>query len=85
MAFDRPTKKYPMPEQDPKVRATNFDEVALGYSLELAMKEAERCLDCKKPACMQGCPVEIDIPGFIRFIKAGDIDSAINKIKEKNA
>ncbi|NYE58703.1 NADPH-dependent glutamate synthase [Carboxydothermus ferrireducens] len=85
MAFDRPTKKYPMPEQDPKVRAKNFDEVALGYSLELAMKEAERCLDCKKPACKQGCPVEVDIPDFIRFIKAGDIDSAINKIKEKNA
>jgi len=85
MALDRPTKKYPMPEQDPVERAKNFNEVALGYSLEVAMKEAERCLDCKKPACKQGCPVEVDIPDFIRFIKAGDIDGAINKIKEKNA
>ena len=85
MALDRPTKKYPMPEQDPKERAKNFNEVALGYSLEVAMREAERCLDCKKPACKQGCPVEVDIPDFIRFIKTGDIDGAINKIKEKNA
>ncbi|GAV22363.1 NADPH-dependent glutamate synthase [Carboxydothermus pertinax] len=85
MAFDRPTKKYPMPEQDPVARAKNFDEVALGYDLETAIKEAQRCLDCKKPACKEGCPVEVDIPDFIRFIKAGDIDSAINKIKGKNA
>ena len=55
-----------MPEQAPKVRARNFDEVPLGYTEEMAMKEAERCLQCKDPRCTQGCPVEIDIPGFIK-------------------
>ena len=57
--------KHPMPEQDPQVRTGNFDEVALGYTAEMAMEEAQRCLGCKKPACVPGCPVEIDIPGFI--------------------
>ena len=61
-----------MPEQDPKVRARNFDEVPPGYTPEMAKEEAARCLQCKKPGCVDGCPVGIDIPGFIRFIKDGD-------------
>jgi len=74
-----------MPEQPPEVRRKNFDEVPYGYTPELAMKEAERCIQCKEPRCVQGCPVEIDIPGFIRFIKEGDFEGAIRKIWEKNA
>ena len=78
-------KKHPMPEQDPKVRAGNFEEVALGYTAELAQAEAARCLQCKTAPCRQGCPVEIDIPAFIAKIKDGDMDGAISKIKEVNA
>ena len=78
-------KKHPMPEQDPKVRAGNFEEVALGYTAELAQAEAARCLQCKTAPCRQGCPVEIDIPAFIAKIKDGDMDGAIGKIKEVNA
>ena len=59
-------KKVPVKEQDPKVRATNFDEVCLGYTLEEAMDEATRCLDCRNAKCIQGCPVSIDIPAFIQ-------------------
>jgi glutamate synthase (NADPH/NADH) small chain len=76
--------RQPMPEQDPKVRARNFDEVPLGYGEEIAMLEAGRCLQCKNPSCMPGCPVEIDIPGFIALIREGDFAGAIAKIKEKN-
>ncbi len=76
--------KQPMPEQDPKVRARNFDEVPLGYPEEVAMLEASRCLQCKNPTCMPGCPVDIDIPGFIAGIKEGDFTGAIAKLKEKN-
>ncbi len=74
-----------MPEQDPKVRARNFQEVPLGYTPELAQKEAERCIQCKDPRCLQGCPVEIDIPGFIKCIKEGDFEGSIRKLWEKNA
>jgi len=74
-----------MPEQKPEVRRRNFKEVPLGYTRELAMKEAERCLQCKKPSCMEDCPVSVDIPGFIKFIKEGDFSGAIHKIWEKNA
>ncbi len=76
--------RQPMPEQDPKVRAKNFDEVPLGYAEAVAMLEAGRCLQCKNPSCMPGCPVEIDIPGFIALIGEGDFAGAIAKIKEKN-
>ena len=69
-----------MPEQKPKVRAKNFDEVPFGYSPETAIKEAERCLQCKKPACVAGCPVEIDIPGFIKLIKEGEFTQSIRKL-----
>jgi len=76
--------RQPMPEQDPKERIRNFDEVALGYDEEQAVLEAGRCLQCENPTCMQGCPVNIDIPGFIAHIKEGNFDLAIRKIKEKN-
>jgi len=73
-----------MPEQAPRVRARNFDEVPLGLSAEAAMIEAERCIQCKRPVCIQGCPVEIDIPEFIRLIKEGDFAAAVSKIWETN-
>ncbi len=74
-----------MPEQDPKVRGKNFDEVPFGYSEEIAIREAQRCLKCKKPSCVAGCPVEIDIPGFISLIEGRDFVGAAKKIKETNA
>lgn len=75
-----------MPVQDAEIRSRNFNEVALGYSEEQALLEASRCLTCKKPLCMEGCPVEVDIPLFIKFIQeeSRDFQKAINKIKEKN-
>jgi len=63
-----------MPEQEPKVRAKNFDEVPFGYTPELAQLESSRCLQCKKPKCIDGCPVEVDIPAFIKLINEGDFD-----------
>lgn len=74
-----------MPRQDPKKRVTNFDEVALGYTEEQAVKEASRCLGCKKPVCIRGCPVEIDIHTFIAMIKDRDFLAAAHKLKEKNS
>ena len=68
MADAKMLKKVPVREQDPKVRATNFEEVCLGYNQEEAMEEAQRCLGCKKPKCVEGCPVSINIPGFIEEI-----------------
>lgn len=74
-----------MPEQDPIVRATNFSEVALGYTDDLAIQEAMRCLNCKKPLCQQGCPVGVDIPEFINCIKEDNMKDAIKVLKRKNA
>jgi glutamate synthase (NADPH/NADH) small chain len=74
-----------MPEQDPKVRARNFDEVPFGLSPELAQKEAERCIQCKDPRCKQGCPVEIDVPLFVKHIKEGEFEAAIRTLWEMNA
>ncbi len=74
-----------MPEQDPLERAHNFYEVALGYPNDLALLEATRCLQCKKPSCMKGCPVEVDIPDFVQMVKDGDIVGAAWKVKEKNS
>jgi len=74
-----------MPEQPPDVRRQNFEEVPYGYTPELAQKEAERCIQCKDPRCVKGCPVEIDIPGFIKFIKEGDFEGSIRKLWEMNA
>lgn len=72
--------RVPMPEQAPDKRIHNFEEVTLGYSREQAMLEASRCLDCKKPRCVPRCPVEIDIPGFIRRLKEGDEKGAYDVI-----
>jgi glutamate synthase (NADPH/NADH) small chain len=77
--------RQPMPEQEPKVRAKNFDEVPFGYSPEAAIKEAQRCLQCKKPGCVTGCPVEIDIPGFIQLIKEEKFTESIRHIWQKNS
>jgi len=78
-------KREPMPKQDPKLRVQNFNEVALGYTKERALREASRCLSCKKSPCVAGCPVDIDIPGFVELVKQGDFIGAIRKIKEKNS
>jgi glutamate synthase (NADPH/NADH) small chain len=74
-----------MPEQEPKVRAKNFNEVPFGYTPELAQLESNRCLQCKKPKCIEGCPVEIDIPAFIKLINEGDFGGAARKLKERNS
>ena len=78
------TLRQKMPEQAGQERIHNFNEVALGYSQEQAQLEASRCIQCPKPKCIEGCPVEIDIPGFIKFIKEGDFARAISLIKDKN-
>ncbi len=74
-----------MAEQKPELRRKNFEEVPLGYSPEQAKKEASRCLQCKKPTCMDGCPVGIDIPSFVKLIEQGEFTKAIRKIWEKNS
>jgi len=74
-----------MPRQDPKVRGGNFNEVALGYSLEQAKEEAGRCIQCPKRNCIEGCPVEIDIPGFIKGIHDDDMPEAVRALKGKNS
>ena len=79
------TPRQAMAEQPPLVRARNFEEVPLGYTAEQAVAEASRCLQCKNPACVQGCPVNVDIPSFIKHIAAGDFDKAIGKIWERNS
>ena len=77
--------KTPMPEQDPKVRARNFEEVALGYTAEQAMEEAGRCLGCKKPKCVEGCPVNVRIPEFIAKVAEGDFQAAYEIVTSTNA
>src|SRR5512138_3492395 len=74
-----------MPEQDPKVRARNFIEVPTGYTPEMAREEAGRCLQCKNPNCVEGCPVGVDIPGFIRLIKDGEFTQSIRHIWKQNS
>ena len=78
-------KKVPVREQAPKVRATNFEEVCLGYNKEEAMEEANRCLGCKKAKCMEGCPVSINIPGFVHEVKEGNFEKAYQSIGESSA
>ena len=78
-------KKVPVREQDPKVRATNFDEVCLGYNREEAMEEAQRCLHCKNAKCIKGCPVSIDIPEFIGCVKEGEFEKAYQIISESSS
>ena len=77
-------KKVPVREQEPKVRATNFEEVCYGYNKEEAMEEATRCLNCKNARCIQGCPVSINIPAFIAEIKEGNIEEAYKVIGQSN-
>ena len=83
MALD--PKKHEMPVQDPQVRAHNFSEVALGYTHEIALAEAARCLDCRNKPCVEGCPVNIDIPGFIRALKKDDIEGAYEVINKSSS
>ena len=78
-------KKVPVREQEPKVRATNFEEVCLGYNKEEAMEEATRCLNCKNARCIQGCPVSINIPAFIQEVKAGNSEEAYKVIGKSSA
>ena len=77
--------RVPMPRQAPETRAKNFDEVALGYSDEQAMTEANRCIQCPKSPCVAGCPVDIDIPAFIKAMREGDMPEAVGILKAKNA
>ena len=85
MAEIRGLKRVPVREQDPKVRATNFDEVCYGYNAEEAVEESERCLHCKNAKCIQGCPVSINIPEFIAAIRKKDFKEAYNVISESSA
>ncbi len=85
MTDKKKTPRQPMPEQAPEKRRRNFEEVPLGYAADTAMLEASRCIQCKNPACVTGCPVGIDIPGFIRPLRDGDFAAAIAKLKEKTA
>ncbi|WP_281678103.1 NADPH-dependent glutamate synthase [Eggerthia catenaformis] len=77
--------KVAMPEQDPNVRNKNFEEVALGYTPEMAMEEASRCLNCKRPFCVEGCPVNVPIPRFIQEVAKGNFEKAYDIITEENA
>ena len=93
MSANAPTEKKkgkavprtPMPEQPASVRVTNFNEVTLGYTPEMALTEANRCIQCKKPLCRKGCPVEIDIPGFIKKIVEGDLHESYRVLRETNS
>jgi glutamate synthase (NADPH/NADH) small chain len=78
-------EKHPMPEQNPKERIKNFNEVPFGYSKETAIEEAKRCIQCKNKPCTKGCPVEIDIPDFIKELAEGKIDEAVEVLKSKTA
>jgi glutamate synthase (NADPH/NADH) small chain len=83
MAID--PKKHEMPTQDPEVRARNFDEVALGYPVEVAVEEAKRCLNCKNRPCVSGCPVNVNIPDFIALIAKGDFEGAYQTIQQTSS
>ena len=83
--FNMDPKKAPMPSQDPKVRAHNFDEVAVGYDEQLAINEALRCLNCKNMPCVSGCPVNIHIPAFIERVREGDFEGAYEIISRTSA
>jgi len=85
MAKKNAVPRVAMPEQEPQVRARNFLEVPTGYTVKMAQEEAARCLQCRKPACVAGCPVEVDIPGFINLITEGDLTAAIRNLWAKNA
>ena len=82
--FNMSLKKVPIPEQDPNVRNTNFKEVTLGYTLEMAKEEATRCIQCKNRPCMAGCPVSVHIPEFIHHVVNDDLEAAYNAIAQTN-
>lgn len=83
--YNKDPHKHPMPSQDPKVRAHNFDEVTLGYSAETAIEEAKRCMDCNNPQCVPGCPVAINIPGFVKEVAEGKFEEAYQIISKTSA
>ena len=85
MAFNMDPKKCPMPTQDPNVRNKNFEEVALGYTAEMAVNEAKRCIHCKNKPCQTGCPVGIDIPEFIGHVAEGDFEAAYQVINRSSS
>ena len=85
MATNLSPTKNPIPEQEPNVRNKNFDEVALGYTVELALDEANRCLQCRRPQCVTGCPVNVKIPDFIKLITEQDFKGAYHKILEDSS
>ncbi|MBW7940648.1 MAG: dihydropyrimidine dehydrogenase, partial [Candidatus Omnitrophica bacterium] len=74
-----------MPAREPKRRSQNFEEVALGFGVDQAIEEANRCLSCKKPKCVDGCPVMVDIPNFIEAVRNGNLSDAAHILKEKNS
>ena len=83
MAID--PKKHAMPTQDPEVRSHNFQEVALGYTEEMALDEAQRCLNCKNQPCVSGCPVNVNIPDFIAQIAKGNFEDAYQIIQQTSS
>ena len=85
MAYNKSLEKNAMPSQEPSVRNKNFNEVALGYTEEIALDEAQRCLTCKKPACIQGCPVNINIPAFISKIQEKDYEGSYQEISKDSS
>jgi len=85
MSKKKRKQAIPMPKQDIEERIHNFNEVALGYNMEQAVEEAQRCIQCPKPQCVKGCPVELNIPAFIKEIRDKNFDEAIRKAKEKNS
>ena len=85
MAANMSPNKLPMPEQDPLVRNKNFEEVALGYTAEMAMEEATRCLNCKNKPCVSGCPVNVKIPDFIALVAQGKFAEAYDVISETSS
>ncbi|MEG1896320.1 MAG: dihydropyrimidine dehydrogenase, partial [Oscillospiraceae bacterium] len=78
-------KSCGMPVQEPQIRNKNFSEVALGYTLEMAMSEAKRCLNCKDKPCVKGCPVNVDIPAFVDKIAKGEMDKAYEILSRQNS
>ena len=85
MAFNMSLNKNPMPTQEPQVRNKNYLEVATGYDEEAAIDEAKRCLNCKNPKCMSGCPVKIHIPEFIALVAEGKFEEAYKVISKSSS